>query len=401
MADPVFTSEEILAFVADPTPTRMDSMFAKLNAIAGTKPTIQAEPTLIILGGSPGVGKSTFIKTQIVDKKFGITGNDYFVISHDNIMENFKPFQDDIRRALEEKTGIVLPKNYRGNNSQVDANYAIIEPELSSLSGQYVKYFNPHNPHKLNIVRNLLFQEAMKRNYNIMYDTTFTSKKDIIGEFIAPYLSTSYKDIHVIHIYATPSTIERHLNARHKAFMKQKNYMRAIPKKMVGFFLGDNKAGFKNVVRGHGGDPRFKFYEYDNTTYDGVLTPVLSVPNTESNNSSNGTGARRNNTKKRSAAAAAAAPNNSSKNMDAKTQRARASSKKAVNMLGPVNAVAPLKSKNANETAEVAVAANVLPKPKGRAKPTAVVPVPVAPSVPETTSGRPKRETKSVVRYGQ
>jgi hypothetical protein len=290
-----------------------------------------------------------------------------------------------------------LPK---ANNANIAANYAKIEPELGSLSGTYVKYFNPHNPHNFNIVRNLIFQEAMRRKYNIIYDTTFTAKKDIIEEHITPYVSPTsspYSDIHVIHIYATPSTIERHLNARHKAFMKQKNYMRAIPKKMVGFFVGDNKAGFKNAVRGHGGDPRFKFYEYDNTTYDGVLTPVLSVPNTESNNSSNGMGARRNNTKKRSAAAAAAAPNNSSKNVGAKTQRARASSKKAVNMLGPVNAVAPLKSKNANETAEVAVAvaANVPSKPKGRTKPTAVVPVPVAPSVPETTSGRPKRETKS------
>ena len=368
MADPVFTSEEILAFVAGPTPGRMDSMFAKLNAIAGTDPTPKDEPTLIILGGSPGVGKSTFIKKQIVDKKFGITGNDYFVISHDNIMENFKPFQDDIRRALEEKTGIVLPKNYRGNNSQVNANYAIIEPELSSLSGQYVKYFNPHNPHKLNIVRNLLFQEAMRQKYNIIYDTTFTAKKDIIGEFIVPYLTPSYTNIHVIHIHAEPSTIGRHLNARHKAFMKEKSYMRTIPKKMVGFFVGDNKAGFEMVLRNHGTDGRFKFYDYDNTTYSGVLTPVVVAEESSGPNgngsANNSSGPRVNNTRRQTNRPAAP-----------KKSLTSTRSKKGINRIGSVS---PPRS-----TGEAASANVPPPKPKGRTKPTAVAPVPEPVPVPE------------------
>ena len=368
-------------------------MFVKLNAIAKTDPNPKEHPTLIILGGSPGVGKSTFIKTQIVDKNFGITGNDYFVISHDNIMENFKPFQDDIRTKLA-GIDIRLPK---ANNANIAANYAKIEPELGSLSGTYVKYFNPHNPHNFNIVRNLIFQEAMRRKYNIIYDTTFTAKKDIIEEHITPYVSPTsspYSDIHVIHIYATPSTIERHLNARHKAFMKQKNYMRAIPKKMVGFFVGDNKAGFKNAVRGHGGDRRFKFYEYDNTTYDGVLTPVVvaAVESSGSNrngSANNSSAAKANNnkalTKRRTKpAAVAAAANNSSRSSGAnvnngrntKTRRGPAS-KKVINKLGPVS---PPKSNNANNGSKTAVAAA---------------------AVPETTSGRSRRVVKPVERYGQ
>ena len=366
MAAPVFTSEEILSFLAKPE-DHMESMFTKLNAIAGTHPTEKEHPTLIILGGSPGVGKSTFIKNEIADKRFGVTGNDYFVISHDNILENFKPFQDDIRAKLAD-IEITLPK---ATNVNIDANYAKIEPELESLSGTYLKYFG-HNKHKFNDVRNLIFQEAVKRKFNIIYDTTY-SAKDIISQYILPYLTgtTPYNEINVIHIYAKADTIVGHLNARHKAFMKTKNYLRAVPKKQVGRFLGLNKKGFEDIVRKHLNKEGFKFYEYDNSEYNGeyngVLTPVTSAPPANNN-------ARPNNTKKRGVPAT---PNNSSKTVGVKTQKARASSKKAVNMLGPV---APPKSKNANETAEVAVAAtaNVLPKPKRRAKPTAAVPVPVA-----------------------
>lgn len=279
-----FTSDEILDLLIDDR--KIDAFMGKLNIIAGTSPRTHDEPVIVILGGSPGVGKTTFIENVLVAKgQFGITEKDYFVVSFDNIIENFAPFQENIRNALVEKTGVALPKNYKNANA-LETNYAKIEPELGSLAGQYVKYFNPYNKHKFSEIRDKIFKEAVRRKYNIIYDTTFNPKKDIIGEYVVPHIvGTDYNAIKVIHIYSDVETIQRRLNTRHKAFLKQKTYMRAVPKSMVSFFIKDNSKGFDNTVRNYAEDGRFEFYSYDNGENVGELKNV-TIENIVSNSNS-------------------------------------------------------------------------------------------------------------------
>jgi dephospho-CoA kinase len=389
----------------------IDWFVDKMEVYGGTEPieptesTPNPHPSLVILGGSPGVGKTTLIKRLAAQGEF-LHGKDYIVISLDNIIENYEPYREGTRAAARTATE---PLNFtRKNKAPTNENFAKLDKMIGSLSGVYLQYSNPRlkdNLKNMSKIRDAIFKRAIEKGYNIVYDTTFKPEKDIIEVEILPYLPDTYSAIKVIHVYADVKTIRDRLIKRHRNFLREKTYVRGIHDFLALKFLKDNDVGFKNAINRYKNDRRFQFCEFKN---DEISDPFTCNPYTEKawpgeNISSSAASAAPNNSSKKRPAAAAA-PNNSSKNMGAKTQRARASSKKTMNMLGPV---APPKSKNANETAEVAVAvavaANVPSKSRARAKPTAVVPVPVAPSVPETgtTSGRPKRETKTVVRYGQ
>jgi hypothetical protein len=245
-------------------------------------------------------------------------------------------------------------------------------------------------------IRDAIFKSAIEKGYNIVYDTTFKPEKDIIEVDILPYLPDTYSVIKVIHVYADVETIRDRLIKRHRNFLREKTYVRGIHDFLALKFLKDNDIGFKKAINRYKDDTRFQFCEFKN---DEISAPFTCKPYTEKDwprSSSNSSG--ENNS---SSVAAAAIPTKSSKN--ARPNKTR--SKKQKNTLGPVNAVAPPTSNNTKDgsksIAATAATTNVPAKPKGRTTPTEVAPEPVALSVPERTSGRPKRPIKKPERLGQ
>ena len=250
---------------ADDIGKPVDFFMDKMKAYGGTNPQSSSNPSLIILGGSPGVGKSTIIK-KLAEKNEFIRGDNYLVISLDNLVENYEPYRQATRDiALRETEVNLTKKNNYNNPDKFNANFQKIRKAIGKLSGAYLKYMNPFIK-----IRDEIFKEAVKRGYNIVYDTTF-KKRDIIEDDILPYLTTSYSAIKVIHLYTLDvKTIKNRLNDRHQKFLKNEDYIRGIHTFLARKFLEENDDGFKRLVEKYGADSRFQFCEFENK---GLETP--------------------------------------------------------------------------------------------------------------------------------
>lgn len=251
--------------IADDIGKPVDFFMDKMKAYGETNPQSSSNPSLIILGGSPGVGKSTIIK-KLAEKNEFIRGDNYLVISLDNLVENYEPYRQATRDiALRETEVNLTKKNNYNNPDKFNANFQKIRKAIGKLSGAYLKYMNPFIK-----IRDEIFKEAVKRGYNIVYDTTF-KKRDIIEDDILPYLTPSYSAIKVIHLYTLDvKTIRNRLNDRHRKFLRNKDYIRGIHTFLAMKFLAENDDGFKRLVEKYGADQRFQFCEFEN---NGLETP--------------------------------------------------------------------------------------------------------------------------------
>ena len=248
---------------ADDIGKPVDFFMDKMKAYGGTTPQSSSNPSLIILGGSPGVGKSTIIK-KLAEKNEFIRGDNYLVISLDNLVENYEPYRQATRNIVSAEAKINLTrKNNYNNPNKFKANFEKVRKAIGKLSGAYLKYMNPFIK-----IRDDIFKEAVKRGYNIVYDTTF-KKRDIIEDDILPYLTPSYSAIKVIHLYTLGvKTIRNRLNDRHQKFLRNKDYIRGIHTFLAKKFLEENDKGFKLLLDKYKANSRFQFCEFENNALE-------------------------------------------------------------------------------------------------------------------------------------
>lgn len=216
-------------------------------------------PTFVVLVGAPGVGKTTQVKKFL--KKDGKSYESFYHVSLDSIVERVKPYRiatkllyDEMKKKQEltDEDYAILNEVYlatiMSTDNGFDLNYTVhrILNKIEKRDKRKKEAKPATDLQSLYEMRAEGLQEGINRGYNIIYDTTFSSKKNIMKDDIMPLLEDSpiKYHIHVILVEADKEQIKRQLAKRHKNMIRDQ-YIRAMPPKLTGKFIEENKKGFE------------------------------------------------------------------------------------------------------------------------------------------------------------
>jgi dephospho-CoA kinase len=230
-------------------------------------------PTLIILVGSPGVGKTT--KSRQFLNAIHMDSDNFYNVSLDSIVEHVKPYREitkELYDILVNERGsnklsnnntrllsniyLQTIKSKRSNLGQSLIGKSIIDKIIGETTNRKLKPFKS-TLKSLNELKEEGLIYGIKNNYNIIYDTTLNSKKDKIKEDIMPllekYADTTYNIITIL-VEAPVEDIKQRIKKRHDNMLKE-GYIRSIGLSLVEKFVKENKEGFIKAK---------KYFEEDN-----------------------------------------------------------------------------------------------------------------------------------------
>ena len=242
--------------------------------ISGLKPE-DDNPVIMILAGSPGVGKTTSAKKlipQILGEKYSY--NNFYNISLDSLVEKVRPYREMTHSLYKEIT------KYKGtlnnNNTQIlssvyldlimstsqDFNLGTTRKKIISKLRGYTRNKNKNRITRdkdilsLNKWRNKGLEFAIENGLNILYDTTLQQRTDIIKRDILRLLhkrnenNTSKYSVIVVLIEADEDTIKERIRGRHREMLEETNpYIRAVSIPAVKEFIEMNKEGFNKALK--------------------------------------------------------------------------------------------------------------------------------------------------------
>ena len=218
-------------------------------------------PLLIVLAGAPGVGKTSQVKKIIEEQKMDY--HTFYNVSLDSLVERVRPYRittkllyDEMRKkrgslVLREEDYATLNEVYmatiRSRDRMFDSTYTV-HRILDKLEGKQKKESDTKKTayFTLNELRKKGLEYGIDHGFNIIYDTTFSSKKNVVAEDIMPLLEKHkipYR-IHIIHITSTEEQILKQLQYRHRQMVKE-GYIRAIGPKLTKKFIKENQLGFE------------------------------------------------------------------------------------------------------------------------------------------------------------
>jgi broad-specificity NMP kinase len=233
---------------------------------------LKPNPLLVILVGSPGVGKTTKAK-EFLERELNVDYNKFYNISLDSLVERVKPYRNATKRLYN------TLKNKRGTEPLTNENYALLSEAylqtimtnksdfklpnttqriLNKISGlnqntKKTKYKSkknePTNLKSLNQLREDGLIYGIQNGLNILYDTTLVKTRDKIKANIMPILETYNKEVKyrivVILVTAEVDDIKKRLKERHeKMILEEEPYIRAVSPKLVKKFVEENKDAF-------------------------------------------------------------------------------------------------------------------------------------------------------------
>ena len=230
------------------------NIFSNGNALPSPE-----KPTFVVLVGAPGVGKTSQVKKFL--KKDGKSYDSFYHVSLDSIVERVKPYRiatkllyDEMKKKQEltDEDYAILNEVYlatiMSTDSGFDLNYTVhrILNKIEKREKRKKEAKPATDLQSLYEMRAEGLQEGIHRGYNIIYDTTFSSKKNVMKEDIMPLLEGSpiKYHIHVMLVEASKEQIKKQLARRHKNMIKEQ-YIRAMPPKLTGKFMEENKIGFE------------------------------------------------------------------------------------------------------------------------------------------------------------
>ncbi len=276
------------------------------------RPTYQLKPNpfLVVLVGSPGVGKTTKAK-EFLKKELGVDYNDFYNIALDSLVERVKPYRTATKHlyntikakrgdqplrgenfaALSEvylptimssQANFKLPYTITRLTDKIEGKKVEAKPKAAVAAKAKPKENEPAAPEgekpapkpKANGARttkkkmcdgedgagalmclNRLRREglvyAVANGLNILYDTTLTGGNDKIKNDIMPVLELNkdvkYKIV-VILVKAPGEIIRKRLDKRHREMLEEENsYIRSVSPHLIEMFVKDNRKGFDNA----------------------------------------------------------------------------------------------------------------------------------------------------------
>jgi hypothetical protein len=250
-------------------------IFSNGKSMHQLQPAEGERPQLFIVGGSPGVGKTTQIG-QII-RKMGHDPNAFYNVSLDSIVENVKPYRIATKLIYDDL------KSRRGNDPLTDKDLALLsEIYLGTITSKREMMYLTHTVHRLldkieqgnekkpvkakkkedvyeafpTLIDRRLegLEEGIKHGVNIIYDVTFQGRTNVIARDLMPILNKYAEmghpkyEIHVILISSTPQRIRRQLNMRHEEMLSGPNaFIRAIPPRMIERYIEENQVGYYKI----------------------------------------------------------------------------------------------------------------------------------------------------------
>lgn len=252
----------------------------------GVELPIPDEPTLVILVGSPAVGKTTQARRILAEH--GMNYDDFYNVSLDSLAEVTQPYRNTTRdfykAYIERKPNAAVTEpvppteihpihenmgkfsgfyltaiQSKRNNFGMTESLRIAKQRLNTPgykpSSKNKRDANTKKPElegykSLMDVREEAFKVGLKRGYNIIYDTTFDSniKKFLeIMTTVKVNAAKKYK-IMVVLVTAPQKDIEARMRGRQEGMiLDPEKAIRGISWKVTWIFMKDNKAGFDLV----------------------------------------------------------------------------------------------------------------------------------------------------------
>jgi hypothetical protein len=227
--------------------------------------TLQSStPIFVVIVGAPGVGKTTQAKKILLEH-----GHHYehcYNVSLDSLVERVRPYRittkllyDEMRKKrlgqLTDDDYAVLHEVYmatiRSKDLMFDSTYTV-HRILGKIEGEYKKEKEPSKGTyyaTLTELRKKGLEYGINNGFNIIYDTTFSSTKNVMRTDILPLLEkqkdVTYQII-VLHVTSTEEQIRKQLTHRHKQMVKE-GYIRAIGPKLTKKFIKENQVGMENA----------------------------------------------------------------------------------------------------------------------------------------------------------
>jgi hypothetical protein len=251
-------------------------IFSNGKSMRQLQPAEGERPQLFIVGGSPGVGKTSQIG-QII-RKMGYDPNAFYNVSLDSIVENVKPYRIATKIIYDDL------KSRRGNDPLTDKDLALLsEIYLGTITSKREMMYLTHTVHRLLdkieqgdaekksvkakkkedvydafptlIDRRLeALEEGIKHGVNIIYDVTFQGRTNVVARDLMPILNKYAEmghpkyEIYVLLISSTPQRIRRQLHMRHEEMLAGPNaYIRAIPPHMIERYIEENYKGYEKI----------------------------------------------------------------------------------------------------------------------------------------------------------
>jgi len=251
-------------------------IFSNGKSMHQLQPTEGERPQLFIVGGSPGVGKTTQIGNII--RKMGYDPNAFYTVSLDSIVENVKPYRIATKIIYDDL------KKRRGNDPLTDKDLALLsEIYLGAITSKRQMMYLTHTVHRLLdkieqgnaekksvkakkkedvyeafptlIDRRLeALEKGIKNGVNIIYDVTFQGRTNVVARDLMPILNKYAEmghpkyEIHVILVSSTPPRIRRQLQMRHEEMLSGPDaFIRAIPPRMIERYIEENQVGYYKI----------------------------------------------------------------------------------------------------------------------------------------------------------
>lgn len=250
-------------------------IFSNGKSMHQLQPAEGERPQLFIVGGSPGVGKTSQIGHMI--QKMGHDPNAFYNVSLDSIVENVKPYRIATKIIYDDL------KRHRGNDPLTDKDLALLsEIYLGTITSKRQMMHLTHTVHRLldkieqgnekksvkakkkedvydafpTLIERRLeaLEEGIKNGVNIIYDVTFQGRTNVVARDLMPLLNKYAEmghlkyDIHVMLISSTPQRIRQQLHMRHEEMLAGPDaFIRAIPPRMIERYIEENQVGYYKI----------------------------------------------------------------------------------------------------------------------------------------------------------